>query len=179
MADPTAKLFYNDFYDYIPAKQQGIYNMVKKLKEQGVPIDGIGMQCHLNLEPSTNSSNQAYYQDVSHLEDAIELYASLGVDVQVTEMDVSLYVPGVMYTQDTFYTLATFTDPIKAKQAQRYREFFELFRKYKGTITGVTLWGIADDNTWLSEFSSGRKDFPLLFDTNHNPKPAYGAVVDF
>lgn len=178
-ADPNAKLFYNDFYDYIPAKQQGIYNMVKKLKDQGVPIDGIGMQCHLNIEPSTMSTNQAYYQDVAHLEDAIKLYASLGVDVQVTEMDVSLYIPGITYTQDTFYTLATFTDALKAKQAQRYRDFFELFRKYKGTITGVTLWGIADDNTWLSEFSSGRKDFPLLFDTNHNPKPAYSAVVDF
>lgn len=46
-------------------------------------------------------------------------------------------------------------------------------------ITGVTFWGIADDNTWLSEFSSGRKDFPLLFDVNHKPKPAFDAVMDF
>ncbi|KYG07115.1 hypothetical protein BE21_30970 [Sorangium cellulosum] len=58
-------------------------------------------------------------------------------------------------------------------------EFIELFRKYRPAITGVTFWGIADDNTWLSEFSSGRKDFPLLFDINHDPKPAYDAVVDF
>lgn len=71
------------------------------------------------------------------------------------------------------------TDALKAKQAARYREFFELFRKYRSVITGITFWGIADDNTWLSEFSSGRKDFPLRFDINHNPKPAYDAVVGF
>jgi endo-1,4-beta-xylanase len=78
-----------------------------------------------------------------------------------------------------FYTAATFTDALQAKQAERYRAFFDMFRAHKDVITGVTTWGIADDNTWLSEFSSGRKDFPLLFDTNHNPKKAFWAVVDF
>ncbi|WP_165373161.1 endo-1,4-beta-xylanase [Sorangium cellulosum] len=78
---------------------------------------------------------------------------------------MSLYIPGVTYNQSTFYTTATFTDDLKAKQAARYREFFELFRKYSAVITGVIFWGIADDNTWLSEFSSGRKDFPLLFES--------------
>jgi endo-1,4-beta-xylanase len=178
-ADPDAKLFYNDFYNYIPAKQQGIYNMLKGLLDQGVPVHGVGLQAHLNIEPSTVTTNQAYYQNVAHMEDAIKLYSSLGLDVQITELDISLYIPGVTYNQSTFYTTATFTDALKAKQAARYREFFELFRKYKSAITGVTFWGIADDNTWLSEFSSGRKDFPLLFDVNHNPKPAYDAVVGF
>ncbi|WP_441291619.1 endo-1,4-beta-xylanase [Sorangium sp. KYC3313] len=178
-ADPDAKLFYNDFYNYIPAKQQGIYNMLKGLLDQGVPVHGVGLQAHLNIEPSTVTTNQAVHQNVANMEEAIKLYSSLGLDVQVTELDLSLYIPGVTYNQSTFYTAATFTDALKAKQAARYREFFELFRKYKSVITGVTFWGIADDNTWLSEFSSGRKDFPLLFDGNHNPKPAYDAVVGF
>jgi endo-1,4-beta-xylanase len=94
-------------------------------------------------------------------------------------MDISLYVPGVSYTEDTFYTAAKFTAAVKAQQAARYREFFELFRKHGSAISGVTLWGVADDNTWLSEFSSMRKDFPLLFDDAHTPKPAYDAVMDF
>lgn len=178
-ADPDAKLFYNDFYDYIPAKQQGIYDMLKKLLDQGVPVHGVGMQCHLNIERSTVATNQGYHQTVENLEQAIKLYSSLGIAVQVTELDVSLYIPGVTYDSSSFYTTATFTNELKAKQAARYREFFELFRKYKSVITGVTFWGVADDNTWLSEFSSGRKDFPLLFDVNHNPKPAYDAVMDF
>lgn len=178
-ADPDAKLFYNDFYNYIPAKQQGIYDMLKGLLDDGVPVHGVGLQAHLNIEPSTDPNNQGYYQHVANMEDAIELYASLGLEVHVTEMDLSLYIPGITYTSDTFYTAATFTDALKVKQAERYRAFFELFRKHAGTVTSVTFWGVADDNTWLSEFSSGRKDFPLLFDDAHKPKKAYEAVVDF
>lgn len=178
-ADPDAKLFYNDFYDYIPAKHTGIYNMLKRLLEQGVPVHGVGMQCHLNIEPSTIPTNQGYHQSVENLEAAIELYSSLGLEVHVTELDLSLYIPGVMYDESTFYTPATFTVALQIKQAERYRAFFELFRKHADVITNVTFWGIADDNTWLSEFRSGRQDFPLLFDTAHNPKQAYDAVVDF
>lgn len=178
-ADPDAKLFYNDYYDWLPTKNQGIYKMLKGLLDAGVPVHGVGMQCHINIEPSTDPNNQGYYQTVAYLEEAIQLYASLGLEVQVTELDQSLYVPGVSYTSDQYYTEATFTTALQQKQADRYREFFELFRKYKGTITGVTFWGISDDNTWLSELSSGRKDFPLLFDAKQQPKKAFYAVVDF
>gem|GEM_PF-540514 len=178
-ADPTAKLFYNDYYNYVPARRQAIYELLKGLIESGIKVDGVGLQAHLSIEASTVTTSHGYHQHVSELEAAIELYASLGIEVQVTELDISLYVPGVTYTSDTYYTTATFTEQLQAKQAERYRAFFDLFRKYQGTITGVTFWGIADDNTWLSEFSSGRKDFPLLFDTNHQPKKAYYAVVDF
>jgi endo-1,4-beta-xylanase len=178
-ADPDAKLFYNDYYDWLPAKNQGIHKMLKGLLDAGVPVHGVGMQCHINIEPSTDPNNQAYYQTVAYLEEAIKLYSSLGLEVQVTELDQSLYIPGVTYTSDQYYTTATFTPALQQQQADRYREFFALFRKYKDVITGVTFWGISDDNTWLSEFSSGRKDFPLLFDANKQPKPAFYAVVDF
>jgi endo-1,4-beta-xylanase len=178
-ADPNAKLFYNDFYDYIPAKQQGIYNLLKGLLAEGVPVHGVGMQCHFNIEPSTKTDNQAYYQSVENMDKAIKLYSSLGLEVQVTEMDVSLYIPGITYDQSTFYTAATFTEALQTQQANRYNAFFELFRRHRDVVTGVTLWGIADDNTWLSEFSSGRKDFPLLFDTDHKPKKAFDAVMSF
>jgi endo-1,4-beta-xylanase len=178
-ADPNAKLFYNDYYDYIPAKRDGIYDMLKGLLDSGVPVDGVGLQTHINIAASTDTNNQGYHQSVANLEAAIVKYASLGLEVQITEMDVSLYIPGVTYTSDMFYTAATFTDALKTQQAERYRAFFDLFRAHSDVITSVTLWGVADDNTWLSEFSSGRKDFPLLFDTNHEPKPAFWTVVDF
>ena len=178
-ADPDAKLFYNDFYNYIPAKQQAIYELMKKLLAAGVPVHGVGLQAHLNIEPSTDPMNQAYHQHVENMEKAIQLYASLGLEVQITELDVSLYIPGVMYTEATFYTPATFTAELKAEQAARYQAFFELFRRYHRELTGVTFWGVADDNTWLSEFTSMRKDFPLLFDTQHLAKPSYAAVMDW
>jgi endo-1,4-beta-xylanase len=180
-ADPNAKLFYNDYYDHIAAKRDGIYNMLKGLLDSGVVVHGVGIQCHINVEPSMDPTHQGYFQTVENIAAAIEKYASLGLEVQITEMDVSLYIPGVTYTSDMFYTAATFTDALQIKQAERYRAFFDMFRAHEAMLTGVTLWGIADDNTWLSEFSSGRKDFPLLFDgtSSHNPKKAFWAVVDF
>jgi len=178
-ADPDAKLFYNEYRNYIPEKRQAVYEMLKQLLADGVPVHGVGLQCHLSIEPSQVQGNHGYYQTVKELETTIELYSSLGLDVQVTELDLSLYVPGIKYTPDQYYTTATFTPELAAKQAARYGEFFELFRKHRSQITGVTFWGIADDNTWLSEFSSGRKDFPLLFDAEHRPKPAFERVTTF
>jgi endo-1,4-beta-xylanase len=178
-ADPGAKLFYNDYRNYIPAKRQAIYEMLKELLARGVPIHGVGLQCHLSIEPSTDPNNHGFHQTLPEMEKTIELYASLGLDVQVTELDLSLYVPGVKYTPETFYTAETFTDALEQRQAERYAAFFELFRKHAKVITGVTFWGIADDNTWLSEFSSGRKDFPLLFDVKHEPKHAFERVMTF
>ena len=178
-ADPDAKLFYNDYRHYLPAKREGIYNMLSSLLAAGVPVHGVGLQAHLNLQPSTDPNNPSYQQTVAAEEEAIKLYASLGLDVQITEMDISLYIAGMSYTPGQFYTVATFSDALQATQADRYREFFQLFRRYRGVITGVTTWGIADDATWLSMLSSGRQDFPLLFDVNQQPKQAFQAVVDF
>lgn len=178
-ADPEAKLFYNDYRTYIPAKRQAIYELLRGLLERGVPIHGVGLQCHVNIAPAADPSHHAVHQTIPELEATLELFASLGLEVQVTELDLSVYVPGVEYTPETFYTVETFTSAVQQQQAERYAAFFELFRKHAQVITGVTFWGIADDNTWLSEFSSGRKDFPLLFDVNHQPKPALHRVMAF
>ena len=178
-ADPTARLFYNDYYNYHPVRRQAIYDMLQGLIEAGVPIDGVGLQTHLNLEPGTDPNEQSYHQTVENLEEAIDMYSSLGLEVQVTELDLSVYLRGITYTPDMFYTPATFTTAVQDQQAERYRQFFEMFRRKSDVLTSVTLWGIADDNTWLSEFESGRQDFPLLFDAQQQPKPAFWAVVDF
>jgi endo-1,4-beta-xylanase len=177
--DPDAKLFYNDYYNYLPEKRQAIHAMLEQLLAEGVPVHGVGLQAHLSIERSPVETSHGYYQTLEEEEAAIELYSSLGLEVHITELDMSLYIPGIMYTPDTFYTAATFTDEVAAKQAARYREFFELFRRHSDVITNVTFWGVADDNTWLSEFSSGRKDFPLLFDDAHQPKQAFEAITRF
>jgi len=178
-ADPDAKLYYNDYYNYHPVRRQAIYEMLQGLLAAGVPVDGVGLQAHLNLAPGTDPDEQSYHQTVENLEEAIEMYSLLGLDVQVTELDISLYLRGVTYTPDTFYTPAKVTPEVLEKQADRYREFFEMFRRHGDVISSVTTWGISDDNTWLSEFDSGRQDFPLLFDKDLQPKPAFWAVVDF
>lgn len=178
-ADPDAKLFYNDYYNYHPVRRQAIYDMLAGLLEEGVPVDGVGLQGHLNLEPGTNPEEQSYHQTVENMETAIEMYSSLGLDVQITEMDISLYLRGITYTPDMFYTPEKVTPEILEQQAERYRAFFDMYRAHSDVISSVSLWGIADDNTWLSEFESRRQDFPLLFDAQQEPKPAFWAVVDF
>lgn len=178
-AAPDAKLFYNDYYHYLPEKRQGIYDMLEELLSNDAPVHGVGLQCHLKIETSMDSADQAYYQTPDHLAEAIEAYASLGLEIHITEMDVSLYSPNVEYTEDNYYTIETFTDDVEQIQAARYGEFFDMFRAHGDAIASVTFWGIADDNTWLSELSSGRTDFPLLFDVDHEPKAAFDAIFNF
>jgi endo-1,4-beta-xylanase len=175
-ADPTAKLFYNDYANYAPARRQGIYDMLAGLIQAGVPIDGVGLQGHMHLRPGMNH-DVIRYQTVEQMETAILMYSSLGLDVQITEMDVSMYVLGETYAES--YTTETLTPALLAEQAARYRAFFELFRKHRDVISSVTFWGVVDNNTWLSSLVPGQEDFPLLFDAQQKPKPAFNALVNF
>lgn len=177
--DPQAKLFYNDYYNYIPEKRQAIYRMLKSLLADGVPVHGVGLQAHLSIHSSPEPTHHGHFQTMGNLESAIELYVSLGLEVQVTELDVSVYLPGVKYAPEQYFTTESFGAKLREEQAKRYGELFALLRKHHRAITGVTFWGIADDNTWLSEFDSKRTDFPLLFDKQHRPKAAFQAVMGF
>lgn len=162
---PDAKLFYNDYNETNPTKRDKIYRLVKQLLDDGVPIHGIGMQGHWGLGGPS----------VAEIREAIELYSSLGVELQVTEMDISVFE-----FDDRRTDLKEPTAEMMEKLAQRYEEIFSLFREFKSSITGVTLWGIADDSTWKDGFPvRGRKDWPLLFDVNHEPKEAFHRVIDF
>lgn len=176
-ADPTAKLFYNDFAHYHPPRRQAIYEMLAGLIADGVPIDGVGIQSHLHLEVSSTHEVTSS-QTVEELETAIEMYASLGLEVQITEVDVSLYDLGED-PPSVFFNSENLTSDTLEQQAERYGAFFEMFRRHSDVISSLTLWGIVDSNTWLSEFPSGQEDFPLLFDANQQPKPAFWSVVDF
>ena len=74
----------------------------------------------------------------------------------------------------------TYTTEIENKQADQYAMVFKVLRKYKSVITGVTFWNISDKRTWLDEYPvKGRKNYPLLFDQQLQPKKAYQSVVNF
>lgn len=164
-ADPNATLFYNDYNESNPEKRDKIYTMAKGLVERGVPIHGIGLQAHWNLTSPT-------YDDIRQ---AIEKYACLGLQIQITEMDVSVFDH-----EDKRIDLTDMTEEMKAIQAERYQTFFELLREYKDVISSVTFWGVADDYTWLDNFPvTGRKNWPFVFDQNHQPKDAFWKIVNF
>ncbi|HEY7884516.1 MAG TPA: endo-1,4-beta-xylanase [Cellvibrionaceae bacterium] len=177
-ADPEAKLFYNDYYNHLPARREAIYHLLKSLLDDGVPVHGVGLQAHVSTVLSPDPEHQSHHQSMENLEAAIQRYASLGLDVHITELDMSLYVGGQQYTPDDFYTATTVPAELDRKQAERYAQLFAIFKRNSDLISSVSFWGVADDNTWLSEFDSGRADFPLLFDAEHQPKSAFHAIMD-
>jgi endo-1,4-beta-xylanase len=164
-ADPDAKLFYNDFNTESPAKRDKIYQMLKKLLDAGVPVHGIGLQGHWNIgNPSEKN-----------LRDAIEKYSSLGISIQITELDISVYTSGEKDPADN-----AFTPEREQKQAEKYKMVFNVFRDYKDVISGVTFWNVSDRSSWLNNYPvRGRRNYPLLFDQNLRPKNAYWEVVNF
>ncbi|MEU8384096.1 endo-1,4-beta-xylanase, partial [Streptosporangium sp. NPDC048865] len=159
--DPDATLVINDYNTEFPRKRQALYDLVRKLRAEGVPIDAVGHQLHVNVEQPP----------ASYIEDTIEKFARLGVGQQVTELDVSVY---------TDFTTVYDTVPaeVLALQGHRYREIFDVFRRQAGHLSSVTVWGVADDETWLSSFPITRPNPPLPFDDELQAKPAYWGIAD-
>ena len=170
-ADPNALLFYNDYNEISASKRAKIIRMVKGLKDAGIPIHGIGLQGHWAVnEPSRGQ-----------LDSTIKEFSQLGLQLQVTELDISVY-PKEHNARDrkpADYN-TTFTKEKEERQIEVYKMCFEIFRKYKNVISGITFWNISDRHSWLDNFPvRGRKDYPLLFDKDLKPKKAFWEVVRF
>lgn len=164
-ADPSAVLFYNDYNECNPEKRDKIIRLLQTLKEQEVPVHGIGLQGHWNLNGPT----------LAEIREAIERYAALGLQLQVTELDISVFD-----FDDGRQDLKQPTDELLERQAERYEQIFALFREYQDAITAVTFWGAADDYTWLDYFPvKNRKNWPLVFDEQHKPKPAFWSIAEW
>ncbi|RKP51729.1 endo-1,4-beta-xylanase [Cohnella endophytica] len=163
-ADPKALLFYNDYNESHPLKRDKIYALLKSLKEQGIPVHGVGLQAHWNL----------YDPGLDEIRAAIEKYASLGLLLHLTELDMSVF-----RFDDRREDLTAPTEELLELQAVRYEAVFSLLREYKEVIDSVTFWGAADDYTWLDDFPvRGRKNWPFLFDEKQQPKSSFWKVVD-
>jgi len=164
-ADPKAVLFYNDYDTESPVKRDKIFNLLRKLKADGVPIDGIGLQGHWDLTTPTEKT----------LGESIAKFSSLGLQVQVTELDVSVYSPAEKDPSNH-----QFTAEREQRQMGQYKMIFRVLREYKRQITGVTFWNVSDRSSWLDNFPvRGRKNYPLLFDQQLHPKKAFWEVVKF
>jgi endo-1,4-beta-xylanase len=157
---PAAKLYINDYSTTGSSKRDKLYNLVKQLKSEGVPVDGVGHQMHGNIDWPSAADTEA----------AIKKFAGLGVEQQVTEMDISVYT-------NNNDSLATIPPELLIRQAARYKALFEVFRRNASSLTAVILWGLADNDTWLKTWPKSRLDLPLLFDEQLQAKPAYWSVV--
>ena len=156
-ADPKALLFYNDYdAEVMNAKSDSIYRMAKDFKARGVPLDGIGLQMHFKLDETRFASMEAN----------IKRIAELGLQVQITELDVRIPVgpSGEASAADL------------RRQADVYRNAAEACLKFP-QCTAIQTWGFTDKYSWIPHedpgFGAG-----LEFDTNYRPKPAFYALLD-
>jgi len=183
---PDAELYYNDFNAWRPAKRDGIARMVRMLKKEGIRIDGIGIQGHWGLNFPKNE----------YIEAAIDTFASLGVKVMITELDVDVLpvtkegqlIGKIMSDpQWQLEEFKTFMDPyskglpanVEKQLADRYAELFDIFYKKRDKIDRVTLWGLHDGMSWKNDYPvPGRTNYPLLYNRDKTPKPAMDAVLN-
>jgi endo-1,4-beta-xylanase len=167
--DHACKLYYNDYRFSDPVKRKKIYELMKRMLAKGVPIDGIGFQTH--LVPDEESAE--------YLQETIDMFSGLGLKIQITELDISVYKFRDPKHPDASKTDFAYTAARKAKQAKEYKMIFDICRKNKDKITGVTFWGTTDAQNNYRTKRIGKMDYPFLFDENMNPKDVFFKVTNF
>lgn len=176
-AAPNTQLYYNDYNNEQPAKRAGCIALIKKIQSAGVRIDGVGIQGHWHL-------GRIPLKDI---EESIIQYTSLGLQVMFTELDIEV-LPRNFQGADVSQRMNTtassnpypngLPDSLQQKLADDYASLFRLFLKYKGKVSRVTFWGVNDGQSWLNGWPiRGRTNYPLLFDRNFLPKPAFNSVI--
>jgi endo-1,4-beta-xylanase len=157
-ADPQALLFYNEAEgEGLNLKSDAIYAMVKDFKHRGVPIHGVGLQMHIS----------APELDTSAIAANIARLTALGVQVHITELDVSLPLDagGIAGDADLL------------RQAAVYRRVVRACLR-NAACTAIQTWGFTDKYSWIGWHSHGTRGAGLLFDRVYKPKPAYAAVLE-
>jgi len=178
-ASPHSKLYYNDYNIEQSKKRAGAIALIKKIQAAGVRIDGVGIQGHW----------KAGNVPMKDIEESIKEFSALGIDVMFTELDLSVLPnPWDKVTADVSATaqgsanMNPYTkglpDSVQQILAKSYADLFSLFMKYKKDISRVTFWGVNDGQSWLNGFPIRRRtNYPLLFDRNFKPKPAFFSVI--
>jgi endo-1,4-beta-xylanase len=162
-ADPNAKLYYNDFgTEDLSAKSDAVYTMLEGMLERGVPIDGVGLQMHtLNINGAPTIAD--FIANIDRL-------AALGLDVVISEMDISTCASG-----------GTVPERLEAQRQRVYNLVAACVTR--PACTEITLWGLTDRYSWLdtnpdiSQCENGQQPLGLLFDSNYQAKPAYAGAL--
>jgi endo-1,4-beta-xylanase len=179
-AAPDAELYYNDYNIEGLTKRRAAIALIKKIQAAGVRIDGVGIQGHW----------ASAHVPLKEIEESIQEFSALGIKVMFTELDLTVlptpYRRDVVDISQRLLPNTKETNPWPnglpdAKQtelAKSYADLFRLFLKYKDKISRITFWGVHDGQSWLNNFPiAGRVNYPLLFDRNYQPKPAFDSVI--
>ena len=177
-ADPNAELYYNDYGMNVKGRREGVVKLIRSLKEKGLRIDAVGMQGHMGMD----------YPAIKEFEESMLAFAAEGVKVMITEWDMSA-LPTARQSANISDTVAfrkslnpypdALPDSVNTAWNKRMDEFFTLFEKHSDIVTRVTAWGVSDGDSWKNDFPvRGRKDYPLLFDRNYQPKDFIRKMIE-
>ena len=179
-ADPDADLYYNDYSMAHEGRRNTVVKMVKELKSQGVRIDGVGLQGHMDM----------VFPDLDEFEKSMLAFAETGVKLMITELDVTVLPrPGMdvgaeisssfEYQQKLNPYAEGLPDSVSIALNNRYNDIFKLFLKHSDILERVTLWGVYDGQSWRNDWPvKGRTDYALLFDRNFQPKPVVKTIIE-
>ena len=177
-ANPDAELYYNDYGMDVPGRREGVVKLVRSLKEKGLRIDAVGTQGHMGMD----------YPDTRRFEESMLAFAAAGVKVMITEWEMSA-LPTARRSANISDTVAfkkslnpypdALPDSVNQAWNKRMQEFFQLFEKHADIVERVTAWGVTDEDSWKNNFPiRGRKDYPLLFDRNYQPKDFVRKMIE-
>jgi endo-1,4-beta-xylanase len=155
-ADPDALLFYNDYSnEEINNKSNAIYEHIKKLKDKGIPVHGVGFQMH------TDINNEYNYQSI---QENMKRLSELNLQVHITELDIKL--------QDSHLSLQKRGE----KQTKLYGDILSTCLTATN-CKALVMWGFTDKHSWIPE-QTKLEDYPHIFDSDYKPKPSYDELND-
>jgi len=178
-ADPEAELYYNDYSLENEPKRNGTITLVKMLQAAGAHVTGIGTQTHAKMD----------WPSPQLVDDTLTAFGQLGVKVMVTELDIDV-LPTRSRDRGAEVSRREAGDPnlnpyakslpdsVQSELANRYAELFGVYLKHQDVVERVTFWGVTDRDSWLNNWPiRGRTNYPLLFDRDGKPKPAFASVI--
>jgi endo-1,4-beta-xylanase len=179
-ADPKAQLYYNDYSLENEAKRNGAVELIKKLLAKKIPVKAVGLQGHNKLRDFPTLEQQ---------DATIEAFADLGIKVSITELDIDVLPRATRENGAEITTNVALQEKlnpykhglpeaVEQELAKRYADLFGVYLKHRKSIERVTFWCVTDGDSWLNDWPvRGRSSYPLLFDRQGKPKPAFDAVI--
>jgi endo-1,4-beta-xylanase len=160
-ANQDAILFYNDYgQDGKPKKMQAILDLVTELKRRGIPIHGLGLQMHINVDSKRNE-----------LQEVLDKSVATGLKIHLSELDIAVNPKN---NPDFIYE-----EKVASAQSEQFNFVFKSYVKIPAAQQyGITFWNISDKDSWLRGYFKRPKEYPLLFDDNYKRKPAYSSLIN-
>lgn len=163
-ADPKAELYFNEFnMEADQRKLDTMLAMIDDYQARGVPLDGIGFQMHTNITTE--------YPSIEQIRASFKAVADRGLKVRISELD--------MFT-NLFGEDKVLTPAVAEAQKLRYKAIVKAYLDAvpKALRTGITFWGLTDGESWMNHIGNPFMNWPLLFNDDYTPKPAFWGVVE-